>query len=54
MKYCDDLPTDVKRNCCGSCHEDIEYGFDLSEMAYRGETYEVCCTQLSIEKAGEA
>lgn len=29
--------------CCDSCHEAAEFGYDCCEVEYYGRTYSVCC-----------
>ena len=35
---------DLKASCCGSCHEDEEYGYALLEANINGERGYVCCS----------
>lgn len=44
MAECDRLPGWNTNQCCCSCHEDEDMGYDcLCEVEWNGKTYLVCC-----------
>ena len=46
MKYCSDLalllPLDA--DCCTSCHEDADDGYEMIYQEINGEEYHICCS----------
>jgi hypothetical protein len=36
--YCSDMPEEVQKLCCTSCHEDVDEGYAMAEY-YEGELY---------------
>lgn len=33
----------VPEECCGSCHDDEEFGYEMCEIEREDKTYYVCC-----------
>jgi len=48
IKTCSDYPGD----CCGSCHDDVEYGYPLLEVYDKEGSMvaEVCCRKIDEVK----
>ena len=52
VKTCDDVTG--PEPCCISCHEDVEYGFELIEVEMAGFLFIVCCAQArNLDKAAK-
>lgn len=41
-------------NCCDSCHEDYDLGYECCEILVNDVWYEVCCSVSADEKGGES
>lgn len=37
------LPQHYPAQCCDSCHDDVDYGYPLADVEFRGQEYVVCC-----------
>ena len=58
---CSDIPEEFKEGCCGSCHEDVWYGYELGGAWYDDPEIEFqgCCdvrktlTEMEPERKAE-
>jgi len=52
MKYCNDLKKIIDFNCCDSCHDDLDYGYDdMIYCDFQGEEYHICCAGYNAIEA---